>query len=481
MDWSRRGVLAGATALGASLAGCSALESLTGGGGYGSVSSADHWQQPRGTAGATGYNAADPSPPTAHAFDATLEGGYYMDHYREPLVGEDAVYAVGTSSDPYGTSPPVFELFAYAVSREDGSQLWRETILSVEGQSGSRAVQDLSAGLGPEALYVVHLDERDDSYGAHVIRVARDGSSAEELAYFEGAPGAAAPVVDDGTLHMFDQHDAAVAISTADGSVQYRTEPYVPMHNTIAPVVGSDAIAFVNRGTRTELENDTGPEWSQVSVFDRDGGTHRWTEPVGYARSIPTLTAETVYVVEGDFGLRPYRAGTEDGETIPPRRVRAFDLSDGRERWSYEYEREATMTRYSAGGAETVTVDDGTVYLALGFDDVGPPGTGEEARREARENRYRGPNLFALDRTDGSVQWETTLGDSAKVFAPTVVDETHLYALRRPADSEPALDVVRKSDGTVVDTLTGGFDPEQWFAVADGEVYQSVGTVRSWQ
>jgi hypothetical protein len=87
MNWSRRGVLAGATALGASLAGCSALEDLTGGGnGYGTAPATDDWQQPRGTAGATGYNAAAASPPTERAFDATLEDGYYIDYHRAPLL-----------------------------------------------------------------------------------------------------------------------------------------------------------------------------------------------------------------------------------------------------------------------------------------------------------------------------------------------------------------------------------------------------------
>jgi hypothetical protein len=389
------------------------------------------------------------------------------------------VYAVGRASDPYGSSPPEFELYAYAVSREDGSQLWRQTLISIEGQEGAGG--DISASLGPDALYTVHLDERQDSYGAYVTKVPRDGSSAEQLAVFEGMPRAAAPVVDDGTLYMFDQEERVAAVSTQDGTVERLTEPYLHVHRTVAPVVGSEAIAVVNQGTVSAVENDEGPEWSQVTVFDRSDGSHRWTTEVGHARSMPTVTENTVYVAEGDRGLRAFDSADDDAESIPPRTVRALDLSDGSERWSFEYEREATKTRYSHGGTSSLTVDDETVYLALGFADVPGPRSSPDVVEAYRENRYRGPNLFALDRGDGSVQWETTLGDSAKVFVPTAVDETHLYALRRPVDSEPELDVVEKADGTVVDTLTSGFEPEQWLAVADGEVYQSTGTVRSWQ
>jgi outer membrane protein assembly factor BamB len=455
-----------------------------------SAPSSDGWQQPRGTAGATGYNGSEASPPEEHAFDATPEGSRYeklrgatsIGWQGAPVVDEDAVYTVAESADPYDSSPPVFELFAYAISREDGSQLWRQTVTTVEGGEGTGplAIGEPTATLGPNALYIVHLDERSESFSLHVTKVARDGSSVEELAVLEGLATKTAPVVDDGTLYLFDPDFRAIALSTADGSIQYRTEPYYNTHITSAPVVGDDVLAVVNEGTVSAVQNDEGPEWSQITVFDRSDGSHRWTTEIGHARSLPTVTEETVYVVEGDRGRTAYGGETEDGRTPPARHVRAFDLADGSERWSYQYDRDETNNPMSLGGATTVTVDSDHVYLALGFAN-GAGAIPEEQRQSVRENRYRGPNLFALDRTDGSVQWETTLGDSAKVFVPTAVDENHLYALRKPVDREPELDILATDDGTLVDTLSDRFATNTWIAVADGEVYQSNRTVRSWR
>ncbi|MFC4407213.1 hypothetical protein [Haloarchaeobius iranensis] len=45
----------------------------------------------------------------------------------------------------------------------------------------------------------------------------------------------------------------------------------------------------------------------------------------------------------------------------------------------------------------------------------------------------------------------------------------------------PGFGVARTSTGDLVDALSSGGEPEQWFAVADGEVVQSTGAVRSYQ
>lgn len=86
---------------------------------------------------------------------------------------------------------------------------------------------------------------------------------------------------------------------------------------------------------------------------------------------------------------------------------------------------------------------------------------------------YDGPNVVALDRGDGSVRWRTTLGDSAKVFAPTVVDDDHLYAYRW-FDDGPTFHVLDKTDGSEVDTVDAGerADPGD-FAVSNGALFQS--------
>ena len=89
-----------------------------------------------------------------------------------------------------------------------------------------------------------------------------------------------------------------------------------------------------------------------------------------------------------------------ESDSVRPFSIRAVELDDGRERWSYEF---PAYDREAGGGSLALpwpAVAEGTVYVASGlYGDTG--------------------DVFALNTTDGSEKW--SVGANSNLSAPTVV------------------------------------------------------------
>jgi len=143
-----------------------------------------------------------------------------------------------------------------------------------------------------------------------------------------------------------------------------------------------------------------------------------------------------------------------------------------------------TATAYNrASGAETPEPHEPRAPTILGYD--ASPDTYERIEEQV----YTGRNLIAVDRADGSLQWETQIGTAAQVWPYLAVGDTHLYAkYREPSDEDTSPQsqwyVVEKSSGEIRGSFGSDVESEVYrtFGVADGALYEHVETgVRVWE
>jgi len=240
----------------------------------------------------------------------------------------------------------------------------------------------------------------------------------------EQPPGT--PVVVDGTAVVpvhgvvsgdeYVRRPAVRAFDVADGAEQWSVEP--PHRANGVAVAG---------GTAVVISGQFADSGTLLGLSTADG-VEQWRREVsGGFFDLPVVGDGAVYLADGGDGLRSLSTG------------------DGNERWSVQFD----------GEPGTVAVDGGTVYAAV-------------------EGR-----VVALDATDGSRRWETTVADGSE-FATAVAVGTDavyagfdgvdagLYALGREDGSE------RWSHGfpdTVVegDMIESGVDAQP--VVAAGAVY----------
>jgi outer membrane protein assembly factor BamB len=438
------------------------------------------WPTTRGTAAATGASSSggpgtDATRATTVEFRDGRAGGN-----TAPVVGDDGVYEVTTREAPYSDDPPVFRLYAHAHSN-DGAERWRTTVVEAEGEGGFETVGSEHTGaLGPDHLYAVraYQPEGASARSVEVTALARADGSRRWRRTFDRGFQARQPVVHDGTLYLFAGAEL-LALSTADGSVRWRRSVAASQR---FPVVGEGAVAVYNRGLSDPYDVP-----GQLTVFDAADGSERWTEPFPQARTgrgpIPTVAGGAVYLTDGD-SIGQYDLGPED---LPRRKLYARDLADGSELWTHTYETDTMHEHITAGGTASVTVAGDHLYYALAFADgaevLGPNATEEDLERVQQE-LYRGPNLFALDRRDGSVIWETKLGEQAQVFQPMIVDEQYLYGRYDGVETlaeRPEIRVIDRGDGTVVGSF-GPVESRRPFAVAGGDLYvHHNDSVRVWR
>lgn len=429
------------------------------------------WPTTRGTAAATGASSSGgPGTEAAPATTIEFRDGDVVSRNTAPVVGDDGVYEVTTREAPYSDDPPVWRLYAHAHA-PDGAERWRATLVEAEGDDGFDVVgADRNAALGPEHLYAVRAYEPEDGSvpAAEIIALARSDGSERWRRTFDRGTQAPQPVVHDGTLYAFAGDDL-VALSTADGTERWRRPLAWSQRH---PVVADGAVVAFNRGVGEEA----GYAGRQLTVFDADDGSVRWSEPFSAPATgggpTPTVAGGAVYVTDGDsegqYGLPP--------DDLPRRKVYARDLADGSELWTHTYETDAMADALAAGGTASVTVAGDHLYYALAFADgyevVGPNASEEDLAR-VQEDLYRGLNLFALDRRDGSVIWETKLGEQAQVFQPMAADDEYLYARYDGVgalDERPEIRVIDREDGTVVGSF-GPVENGRPFGVADGHLY----------
>lgn len=464
---TRRRQLLAALGTGAAsgLAGCNAIRGVIGGGGSGSAASTATWRAPEGTAQATGLSSSGgPGPDASEAAVAAFRDGLQVGNHSSPLVGDDGVYEVTGRKAPYDDQPPVFRLYAHAHSREDGTERWRTTVVETEGDDGAFGPGNVASALGPDRLYALRTGGPNRTT-VFVTALSREDGSTEWSRKLAEYPRGGQPVVHDETLYLF-AGTKLIAVDAESGDVRWEREVAARQRH---PVVGDGAVAIYNTGLDGTYDAE-----GQVTVFDAEDGSERWSESLPGARvgfgPVPTIADGTVYLIEGEtISLAP-----DIVEGLPPRKVHARSLGDGSEEWTQTYETDAMREAVAAGGTSFVTVAGDHLYFALVFGTpqqiVGPQGDPAELERLEGEV-YQGPNVFALDRSDGSVAWEAQLGDYAQVFLPLVADDEHLYARRGvPGVGDGTIHVLDRDDGEEVGSF-GSFRGSGPVGVADGDLY----------
>jgi outer membrane protein assembly factor BamB len=452
---------AGTTGL---LAGCNAIRGVIGGG-SGSVSSTETWRAPEGTGEATGLSASGgPGPDASEEAVAQFRDGLQVRDHTSPLVGEDGIYEVTGREAPYEDQPPVFRLYAHAHSREDGTERWRTTVVETEGDDESFGPANVASALGPERLYAFRTGGAGRTT-VSVTALSREDGSREWSKQFDQSLLLGQPIVHDGTLYL-PLERGLLAVDAESGEVRWNREVAVRQRH---PVVGEGAVAIYNTGLDGTYDAE-----GQLTVFDADDGGERWSESLPGARvgfgPVPTIADGTVYLIEGEtIFLAP-----EIVAELPPRKVHARSLGDGSEEWTHTYETDAMQEAVAAGGTSFVTVTDDHLYFALVFGTpqqiVGPQGDPAEIER-LEGQIYDGPNVFALDRSDGSVAWEAQPGDYAQVFFPLVADDEHLYVRRGSRGSDDVeIHVLDRESGDEVGSF-GPFSGPGPIGVADGDLY----------
>jgi outer membrane protein assembly factor BamB len=447
------------------------------------VERVDGWPHQRGPPTNTGLSATGgPTADASQTVTAQLRDGAVagtitpLDSNRFPVVGGDAIYAIAGEANPYQQSPPEWALYAYALSREDGSEIWRQTVAASD-EVGHLREGGRGLCLGPDGLYVVWNDEGESAPTGVIARLSpSDGSEQWRQTIPYSITRERLPVVRDGRVHVYGR-GRVIALDTEDGSELWRT-PEQAIRQPL-PTVGEDCIV---------LHHETADEEApfRLTAVETDDQSIRWTTNFQSPRLLPAIADGTVYVPEASVGETAIERAVRDPTARDRRKIHALSLSDGSERWTHTYDTDEIHQAPTVGGTRYVTVTDEYVYYALGFlpaEQVGVRVT-EDELEDLRERMYRGPNVVALDRTDGSVVWRATVGKLARIFQPMIAGPDNLYApyfgFNRDK-SETDIYVIDRESGDV----RGSFGPVETtkpFAVADGTLYtHREGAIQAWE
>ncbi|MFC6757791.1 MULTISPECIES: PQQ-binding-like beta-propeller repeat protein [Haloarcula] len=269
--------------------------------------------------------------------------------YNSPIVADGAIYQTSRDSETL-----------YAISAEDGSELWTYDLESTEIPA-EPAVADGRVFVGGKVGKVHAIDaatgKREWVYDT--------GNS-----NFETLRG---PAVADETLYVAKTNQGGangklVALDVSNGDIRWEHQEAIGIMS--APVVADGTVYFEDEGTLFAVNTDDGSEeWSK--------------EILTYLESDTTLLQRPVYH-DGTLyagGLGPY-----DGNGAGA--VFAIDASDGSRIWRTEVD---TDTRQPA-------VDGDSVYIS-----------GAEGQ------------VFSLAADDGTIEWEVDA--NTERFSPTLTDE----------------------------------------------------------
>jgi len=465
------------------LAGCSSLGL---GGSAGKQSQVDGWRTIRGTPNSTGL-AGDrgPSADIENEFTSSLRDGTTL--AGSPLVGSDGLYELGLNTDAYEEDPPTFAIYAYGLSSEDGSERWRQKISE---STAVQAYRQIRRVIDSDSVYGLWVERTDDSTVTRLVSISQsngDTQWGEHYPTSEIGEPVGYPTVFDGTLYQ-TLSSGLVAFDTDDGSLRWKREDLTIESRSLA--VNGEGIVVVVRGD----------DWNEVALLNPEDGSTEWREPINWSvNADPVIADGSVYVADGtSFYWEDPRVGSGT-ITLPPRKVYSLSVSDGSTEWSHTYEPgevedgrvrvDDGESMLMAGGTSSLTVVGDHVYFALMF-----PNAAEYLGRRAEEDQverlqnflYQGPNVFALDRSDGSVAWEQTLGDRAGAFLPSVADSDHLYVQNMAGglDSERSdeIYVLDRSDGSVITSFGPISDTPQPFAVAGETLYVHTGDeIEAWR
>lgn len=262
----------------------------------------------------------------------------------------------------------------YALSAGDGSENWSSG-LGTFVRTAPTVVHD-TVYVGGETA-VAALDAADGS--ERWSRSADGGRSANGTV--------TSPVVTDDTVYVNPADGPLLALSAADGSVQWRFNANDRI--SAAPAVG-DGTVYIG-------------SWDEnLYALNAADGSVQWTFEAGEAvKTTPAIGDGTVYI------------GSDDGK------VYAVPTGGGREQWSYEVTDGAT--EYMDDVTASPAVADGTVYVAtrLGVHAIGARDGSERWVVEPEGSVYAPPMVadntvyigdtdglvYAFGTDDGSVRW----------------------------------------------------------------------------
>lgn len=458
----------------AGLAGCSQLPGSGGSGGGGGGSGG--WANWRGSADNAGRIGSSGPSPDATSRSFAVEEELPLRHAQPPVVGAggDGIYATSVVG-----SGETSRLVALAYET-DGTRRWQATLQEYDPLEVH--VTSPHYCLGPDALFVywygevLEGDERTPR--AAVAAVDRASGETTWTTEFDIAlgPRRLPPAFHDGVLYLF--HDRrVVALDPADGSERWRSPAVSPLQSV--PTVGEGTVAVFGRG----LE---GMDGYGVAALNSVDGSVRWSIPSTAFSSLldPVLSihGDTLFVVEGS------RDGSFTMSDETPLAIHAFDLADGSDRWQHTYVPVSTNDAFSPRSTWSVTVAGDHVYYALAswaerLTEQYLANNPTASREDVPIEPYTGPNIVALNASDGSVAWETTLGERAQVFAPLAADGDHLYVVRRTSieREEARVHVLDRSDGSEVGSFGPIPDRINPLAMCDGSAYvQTEQSIEVW-
>jgi outer membrane protein assembly factor BamB len=234
--------------------------------------------------------------------------------------------------------------------------------------------------------------------------VASAGQGDKEWSYSTGNYVLSSPTVADGTIYVGSKDENLYAFDASTGSTEWSTSLGADVDSSPTVVNGTVYVGSDN---------------NNVYALDASSGSKEWSYSTGnYVLSSPTVADGTVYV--GTIGT----SGC----------LEALNAQDGSKKWGY-------CTNDDIEGGPTV-VDD-TVYFTSEDD-----------------------NLYALDTSDGSQRWSSSVASGNSKSSPTVVDGT-VY-VGSGGGNVYAFDT---SDGSQEWTFSTGGEVESSPTVSDGTVY----------
>jgi outer membrane protein assembly factor BamB len=217
------------------------------------------------------------------------------------------------------------------------------------------------------------------------LEVASDG---------EGRHNRTAPVVAGRTMFTANADGNLVAVDVPSGTVEWSYTAAGGVQ--IAPAVGDNSV-FIGTGD------------GDMVALDRGSGEEQWSVGAGGGVSAPGVRDGNVYF------------GQSDGDAA---RIMAFGTESGDLRWQTDVSKTGSKPYPSAMTAPTSAVlEDAVVANVQNLEDAG------------------GSGLVALDPTDGTEQWQTSLGD---VCYPPSLTENTCYAI-----TDKSVNRVSIADGSV--------------------------------
>ncbi|MCU4741697.1 PQQ-binding-like beta-propeller repeat protein [Natronoglomus mannanivorans] len=328
------------------------------------------------------------------------------------LTGSVVVWTIGYSWIDTNTETEKYQLRVVAADRETGTIEWSHEL---ETPEESLMYDWFAPEVGERGVYVPH--EIDD--GIELVVYDPDTGELAEDVSLELPHEIGQPLVADGTVYVVENEaDGATlhAFDAADGTSEWAVDHPIRGNITwgIPDVTVRDGTVWsFDSGSTSELE----PAFVARDTAD---GSVRFREPLELPE--PTVTGMdaahlSTPTVAGGSG---YAAGDIESSVFRDRApLVSFDPTDGSERWQYEPPAVDFADRTISAIYGLPIVVDGLV-LATGLGDPDSAGRTNEDGGD-REYEYEDYYLFAIDETDGTMEWSMNI--PSPVYAPVAAGD----------------------------------------------------------